>query len=146
MLYDSSLEKDNCGFGLIAHTQGEPSHKLVRTAITALDRMTHRGGIAADGKTGDGCGLLMKKPDSFYRHIAEELQWHLAREYAVGMIFFNQNPTLANQAKQIIEAELKKETLSIVGWRKVPIDPTVLGPIAQDSLPTIEQIFVNAPA
>ncbi|HIF9512963.1 TPA: glutamate synthase large subunit [Photobacterium damselae] len=146
MLYDSSLEKDNCGFGLIAHTQGEPSHKLVRTAITALDRMTHRGGIAADGKTGDGCGLLMKKPDSFYRHIAEELQWHLAREYAVGMIFFNQDPTRANQAKQSIEAELKKETLSIVGWRKVPIDPTVLGPIAQDSLPTIEQIFVNAPA
>ena len=64
-LYDSSFERDNCGFGLIAHMTGEPSHKVVRTAISALDRMTHRGGIAADGKTGDGCGLLLQKPDSF---------------------------------------------------------------------------------
>ena len=55
-LYDPTREKDNCGFGLIAHIEGETSHKLVRTAISALDRMTHRGGIAADGKTGDGCG------------------------------------------------------------------------------------------
>ncbi len=59
-LYDPSLVKDNCGFGLIAHMQGQPSHKLVRTAISALDRMTHRGGINSDGKTGDGCGLLLQ--------------------------------------------------------------------------------------
>nr|MBU5697272.1 glutamate synthase large subunit [Vibrio cholerae] len=71
-LYDPSLEKDNCGFGLIAHMEGQASHKLVRTAISALDRMTHRGGIAADGKTGDGCGLLLQKPDSYLRLIAEE--------------------------------------------------------------------------
>ncbi len=60
MLYDKSLEKDNCGFGLIAHIEGEPSHKVVRTAIHALARMQHRGAILADGKTGDGCGLLFK--------------------------------------------------------------------------------------
>ncbi|MDX2320147.1 MAG: hypothetical protein QNK26_06050, partial [Moritella sp.] len=69
-VYDPSLEKDNCGFGLIAHQEGEASHKLVRVAISSLDRMQHRGGIAADGKTGDGCGLLMQKPDSFFRAIA----------------------------------------------------------------------------
>ncbi|VUC73863.1 glutamate synthase subunit alpha [Salmonella sp. NCTC 11881] len=61
MLYDKSLEKDNCGFGLIAHIEGEPSHKVVRTAIHALARMQHRGAILADGKTGDGCGLLFTK-------------------------------------------------------------------------------------
>lgn len=61
MLYDKSLERDNCGFGLIAHIEGEPSHKVVRTAIHALARMQHRGAILADGKTGDGCGLLLQK-------------------------------------------------------------------------------------
>ena len=145
-LYDPSLEKDNCGFGLIAHIEGQTSHKLVRTAISALDRMTHRGGIAADGKTGDGCGLLIKKPDNFYRIIADEKSWNLSREFAVGQIFLSQDPVLAEQARTIINEELAKETLSIAGWREVPVNPAVLGPIAQESLPNIEQVFINAPA
>ncbi|WP_305829974.1 glutamate synthase large subunit [Photobacterium leiognathi] len=145
-LYDPSLEKDNCGFGLIAHTEGQTSHKLVRTAISALDRMTHRGGIAADGKTGDGCGLLIKKPDSFYRIVAEEKGWNLSREFAVGQIFLSQDPVLAEQARTIINEELATETLSVTGWRQVPVNPAVLGPIAQESLPNIEQVFINAPA
>ncbi|MFT7259554.1 MAG: glutamate synthase (NADPH/NADH) large chain, partial [Glaciecola sp.] len=61
-LYHQNDSKDNCGFGLIAHTTGEASHQLVKTAIEGLDRMQHRGGVAADGKTGDGCGLLLQKP------------------------------------------------------------------------------------
>ncbi|EAR57067.1 putative glutamate synthase, large subunit [Photobacterium sp. SKA34] len=145
-LYDPSLEKDNCGFGLIAHIEGQTSHKLVRTAISALDRMTHRGGIAADGKTGDGCGLLIKKPDNFYRIIADEKGWNLSREFAVGQIFLSQDPVLAEQARTIINEELATETLSIAGWREVPVNPAVLGPIAQESLPNIEQVFINAPA
>ncbi|OZS44822.1 glutamate synthase large subunit [Photobacterium sanguinicancri] len=145
-LYDPRLEKDNCGFGLIAHTEGETSHKLVRTAISALDRMTHRGGIAADGKTGDGCGLLMKKPSDFYRIIAEEHSWKLAREFAIGMLFLSTDPIKAEQARKIITEELSKETLSIVGWRDVPINSQVLGPIAKESLPDIVQVLINAPA
>ena len=145
-LYNPKLEKDNCGFGLIAHIEGETSHKLVRTAISALDRMTHRGGIAADGKTGDGCGLLMKKPEGYYRIVAEEAGWKLAREFAVGMIFLSQDPVRAEQARTIINEELGKETLSLAGWRDVPINAKVLGPIATESLPLIEQVFVNAPA
>ncbi|MDO6543364.1 glutamate synthase large subunit [Photobacterium sanguinicancri] len=145
-LYDPRLEKDNCGFGLIAHIEGETSHKLVRTAISALDRMTHRGGIAADGKTGDGCGLLMKKPSDFYRIIAEEHSWKLAREFAIGMLFLSTDPIKAEQARKIITEELSKETLSIVGWRDVPINSQVLGPIAKESLPDIVQVFINAPA
>ncbi len=92
MLYDKSLERDNCGFGLIAHIEGEPSHKVVRTAIHALARMQHRGAILADGKTGDGCGLLLQKPDRFFRMVAEEHGWRLAKNYAVGMLFLNQDP------------------------------------------------------
>ena len=145
-LYNPMLDKDNCGFGLIAHIEGETSHKLVRTAISALDRMTHRGGIAADGKTGDGCGLLMKKPDSFYRIVAEDNGWKLSREFALGMLFLSQDPVLAEQARTIISEELAKETLSLVGWRPVPINPQVLGPIATETLPNIEQVFINAPA
>ncbi|WP_448567054.1 glutamate synthase large subunit [Thalassotalea ganghwensis] len=144
-LYDHNYQKDNCGFGLIAHQQGETSHKLVKTAISALDRMQHRGGIAADGKTGDGCGLLMQKPDSFFRAIAQENQWNLGKKYAVGMIFLNPDPALATLSKKILEEELANETLTLIGWRDVPINQTILGPIAQANLPKIEQVFVDAP-
>lgn len=146
MLYDKSLERDNCGFGLIAHIEGEPSHKVVRTAIHALARMQHRGAILADGKTGDGCGLLLQKPDRFFRIVAEERGWRLAKNYAVGMLFLNKDPELAKAARRIVEEELQLETLSIVGWRDVPTNEGVLGEIALSSLPRIEQIFVNAPA
>ncbi|MCK8078013.1 glutamate synthase large subunit [Vibrio sp. 1CM2L] len=145
-LYDPSLEKDNCGFGLIAQMEGQPSHKLVRTAISALDRMTHRGGIAADGKTGDGCGLLLQKPDSYLRIIAEENNFKLGKQYAVGMIFFSQDPIKAQSAQDIVNKELAQETLTVAGWRVVPINTDVLGPIAKDSVPNIQQVFISAPA
>ncbi|PTP14905.1 glutamate synthase large subunit [Vibrio sp. 10N.286.51.C3] len=145
-LYDPSLEKDNCGFGLIAQMEGQPSHKLVRTAISALDRMTHRGGIAADGKTGDGCGLLLQKPDSYLRIIAEENNFKLGKQYAVGMIFFSQDPIKAQSAQDIVNKELAQETLTVAGWRVVPTNTDVLGPIAKDSVPNIQQVFISAPA
>lgn len=141
MLYDKSLERDNCGFGLIAHIEGEPSHKVVRTAIHALARMQHRGAILADGKTGDGCGLLLQKPDRFFRIVAQERGWRLAKNYAVGMIFLNKDPELAAAARRVVEEELQRETLSIVGWRDVPTNEGVLGEIALSSLPRIEQIL-----
>lgn len=145
-LYDPTLEKDNCGFGMIAHIEGEASHKLVRTAISALDRMTHRGAINSDGKTGDGCGLLLQQPDAFFRVIAEENNWCLSKLYGVGMIFLSTDPTQAQHAKHIFEQEITRETLSIVGWRTVPINPDVLGEMALQSLPQIQQLFINAPA
>ncbi|MFM2486585.1 glutamate synthase large subunit [Celerinatantimonas yamalensis] len=145
-VYDSTLEKDNCGFGLIAHMEGEASHKLVRVAISALTRMQHRGGISADGKTGDGCGLLMQKPDAFFRAIAEEKNWNLGRKYAIGMVFLNTDPILAENARRVIRTELEQETLTVVGWRAVPIEDSVLGDIAKQNRPQIEQIFINAPA
>ena len=87
-LYHPDEFKDNCGFGLIAHMQGEPSHTLLQTAIEALTCMTHRGGINADGKTGDGCGLLIQKPDLFLRAVAKEQFGNdLPKQYAVGMVF-----------------------------------------------------------
>ncbi|MCP4865161.1 MAG: glutamate synthase large subunit, partial [Alteromonas sp.] len=145
-LYNPNDSRDNCGFGLIAHIEGEASHKLVTTAIEGLDRMQHRGGIAADGKTGDGCGLLLQKPDAFFRMIAEQHGWKLSKKYAVGMIFLNQDETLAQAAREVVNEELQKETLDVVGWREVPVNHDVLGELALTGVPQIEQVFVNAPA
>lgn len=99
--------KDNCGFGLIAHIKGNASHKLLRNAIQALTCMTHRGGVAADGKTGDGCGLLMQKPDSFLRTVAREtLGQELPDLYAVGAVMLNTDDTKRSLAKKIVETEM----------------------------------------
>lgn len=145
-LYNPNDSKDNCGFGLIAHIEGEASHKLVSTAIQGLDRMQHRGGIAADGKTGDGCGLLLQLPEEFFRNVASQLEWKLAKKFGVGMIFLNQDEEKAQISRDILTEELTKETLSVVGWRKVPVDHSVLGDLAAEGVPQIEQVFVNAPS
>ncbi|BHH84703.1 glutamate synthase large subunit [Desulforhopalus sp. 52FAK] len=144
-LYNPQLEKDNCGFGLIAHMEGEASHKLVRTAISSLARMAHRGGIAADGKTGDGCGLLMQKPDSFFQAIAKENGWALGGRYGVGMLFLSQDPEKRKVAQDVIVEELKAESLSFLGWREVPVDDTVLGDFAKKTMPRIVQVVFNGP-
>ncbi|MFT6899438.1 MAG: glutamate synthase (NADPH/NADH) large chain, partial [Paraglaciecola sp.] len=144
-LYNPNDSKDNCGFGLIAHIKGEASHRIVSTAIEGLDRMQHRGGIAADGKTGDGCGLLLQKPDAFFKTVATENGWKLSKKYGIGMIFLNQDETLAAQARAVLNEELERETLSVAGWRVVPTDHSVLGDLAASGVPQIEQVFVNAP-
>ena len=144
-LYRPEFERDNCGFGLIAHMDGQASHNLVRTAIDALARLTHRGAVAADGKTGDGCGLLLKKPDEFLHNCAAEAGFQLNPIYAVGMVFLHPAPELAKAAKTILENNLQQRGLIVAGWRPVPIDPSACGAEALKSLPGIEQIFVNAP-
>ncbi len=145
-LYRPEFERDNCGFGLIAQMDGKPSHWLLETAIGALARLTHRGAVAADGKTGDGCGLLLKKPDNFLRGVAGELDITPAETYAAGMVFLNPDPQKATAARQRLEKELKAEGLHPAGWRGVPVDPEACGEEALRTLPTIEQIFVDAPA
>ena len=144
-VYNRDESRDNCGFGLIAHLDGEVSHRLVRTAIGALDRMDHRGAIGSDGKTGDGCGLLLQKPDSFFQTIADECGFNLSSRYGIGMIFMGHGQERQKKTKRVVEEELEDETLSVAGWREVPIDPDVLGPIAKASLPVIWQVFINGP-
>lgn len=137
--------RDNCGFGLIAQMEGQASHDLLLTAIESLTCMTHRGGIAADGKTGDGCGLLIQKPDTFFRQVVkEQFSADLNEIYGVGMVFLSQDPTKAQQAKTAMSAELEAQGLSIVGWRLVPTNNDCLGRMALDCLPQIEQVFVQA--
>ena len=99
-LYRLDEFKDNCGFGLIAHTKGQASPRILETAIESLTCMTHRGGIAADGKTGDGCGLLIQKPDRFMRQLARELfSVELPEIYAIGAIMLSQDASCRERAK-----------------------------------------------
>ncbi|WP_349616378.1 glutamate synthase large subunit [Azotobacter salinestris] len=143
-LYHPEEFKDNCGFGLIAHMQGEASHHLLQTAIEALTCMTHRGGINADGKTGDGCGLLMQKPDAFLRTKAQEhFGAELPGQYAVGMVFLSQDAGKAEASRARVNEEIVAQGLTLVGWREVPVDTSVLGPLALERLPRIEQVFVT---
>ena len=145
-LYHPDEFRDNCGFGLVAHIEGKPSHDLLETAIKSLTCMTHRGGIAADGVTGDGCGLLMQLPDSFLREIARELfSIELSESYGVGMVFLSQDPVKATKAKSVLDEEILAQGLDIAGWRMVPCDDSVCGRMALSNMPTIEQVFVNAP-
>ena len=145
-LYRPEFERDNCGFGLIAQMDGKPSNWLVRTAIESLNRMTHRGAIAADGKSGDGCGLLMKRPEGFLRAVASELGFALNDTFAAGMVFLNADNALANKARATLENALRAQGVEVLGWRIVPTDPNACGEHALAVLPQIEQIFVNAPA
>jgi len=124
---------------------GKPSHWLVKTAIQSLTRLSHRGAVAADGKTGDGCGLLMRKPEAFLRTVAQEAGLELTQRFAVGMVFLNQDPRLAAAAQRQLEAELAAEGFVIAGWREVPVQPDVCGSEALRSLPRIRQIFINIP-
>jgi len=144
-LYQPSFEKDSCGFGLIAQMDGKASHWLVETSISSLTNLTHRGAVAADGKTGDGCGLLFKKPDSFLKSLADENAIKLSLHYAVGMVFLSTDEQEANTAKAQLEAALAKKELICAGWRTVPTDNTACGAEALKSLPNIMQVFVNAP-
>jgi glutamate synthase (NADPH/NADH) large chain len=144
-MYDPRFEKDSCGFGLIAQMDDKPSHELIKTAIKALTRLTHRGAVAADGKTGDGCGLLIKKPDSFFKLIAKQENFDLCKLYAVGMVFLNAEEKIAQHQEKYFKQKIKEEGLNFVGWRVVPINSKACGESALQTLPCPKQLFINAP-
>jgi glutamate synthase (NADPH/NADH) large chain len=144
-LYKEAYERDSCGFGLIASLDDAPSHALVRTAITSLNRLTHRGAIAEDGKTGDGCGLLLKKPESFLRAVAGETGIKLTERFASGLVFLSRQPQAAGEARVVLAAELKRQGLEVAGWRRVRVNREACGAEALKTLPAIEQLFVNCP-
>ncbi|MGD4786414.1 hypothetical protein QT806_24280, partial [Xanthomonas citri pv. citri] len=133
--YQPDVFKDNCGFGLIAHTHGEASHDLVQTAIHSLSCMTHRGGVAADGKTGDGCGLLIATPKVFFKKIASDNGFTLNEIFAVGTVFVNLDKALAQHSQDTLSQAIEAQGLLVAGWRDVPVDLSIVGDIARDSLP-----------
>jgi len=145
-LYDPAFDRDSCGFGLIASLDDLPSHWVIQTAISALARLTHRGAVGADGKTGDGCGLLIKFPTEFFRAIGREEGFEIAPRFAAGTVFLSRDEAVAADARAIIENAVTDIGLHVAGWRVVPTDPSACGETALKTLPRIEQLFVNAPA
>ena len=142
-LYKETYERDSCGFGLIASLDDAPSHALVRTAITSLNRLTHRGAIAEDGKTGDGCGLLLKRPESFLRAVAAETGIRLTERFASGLVFLSRDFQTAGEARVVLASELQRQGLEVAGWRRVWVNREACGAEALKTVPAIEQLFVN---
>ncbi len=129
--------KDNCGFGLLANLNGKESHKTTLDAITALERMMHRGAIAADGKSGDGCGLLFSLPKDFMREKAREGGVSLPEDFAVAMVFLKSKEHVEKFEEICLANDLK-----VAFRREVPIDKTALGKLALATLPKIMQFFI----
>ncbi len=143
-LYSCDEQRDSCGFGLIAHLHGKASHDLLKTAIDSLTSMTHRGGIAADNKTGDGCGLLFTLSEKFFADIASRLfKQSNTKKLAVGMLFLSADTKQAETERCEVNSCLKEHGLAVLGWRQVPVNDQVCGPIAQQNRPQIEQVFVD---
>ena len=130
--------KDNCGFGLIANIKNIPTHENVEDAITALERMMHRGAIAADGKSGDGSGLLFSMPTAFMKKEAHKLGVDLPKQFAVAMIFLQND-----EQKKVFEDTCENNDLKVLLYREVPVKIKALGKQALDSLPKIIQVFVT---
>ncbi len=142
----SAYERDSCGFGLIASLDDQPSHWVLQTAISSLNRLTHRGAVAADGKTGDGCGLLIKTPKRFLRAVAAQARLTLGAQFAAGLVFLDRDPAKAGEARRVLTAQIEREEMSVAGFRVLPVDPCACGEEAIKTLPYIEQIFVNSGA
>ncbi|MEZ5467732.1 MAG: glutamate synthase large subunit [Lysobacterales bacterium] len=142
-MYDPAFEKDSCGFGLIAQLDDRPSRAIVDAALDALKRMTHRGAVAADGKSGDGCGLLIRRPESFLRQLAAEAGISLPESFASGIVFLPHAEADATRARVTLESELGAAGLLLAGWREVPVDTSVCGEQALSTLPAIAQVYVG---
>ena len=146
-LYDPQFEHDNCGIGAIIDVKGRASHQLVADALSIVENLEHRAGKDAEGKTGDGVGILTQIPHKFFTKKIKEQGITLPgrRGYGVGMFFFPQNELERRQAKSMFEIITRKAGLSILAWRDVETAPDVLGTRARECMPWISQVFIERP-
>ena len=146
-LYRPEFEHDNCGVGFVAERTGKKSHEVVRLALGLLHGMTHRGAAGCDPETGDGCGVLIQIPHAFFQSNAR-LGFPLPPEaaYGVGQLFLSSEEEVRRAERRLVEEAVAVEGLRILGWREVPIDASVCGRIARETLPHVAQVFVAAPA
>lgn len=147
-LYSPRFEHDNCGIGAVVNIKGVKSHDTVANALTIVETLEHRAGKDAEGKTGDGVGILLQISHKFFKKAAKEIGINLTseRDYAVGMFFFPQNELARNQAKKMFEIIAEKEGLNVLGWRNVPSNNNAIGKRALDCMPAIMQCFIKRPA
>ena len=146
-LYRPEFEHDNCGIGSVVNIKGIKTHETVENALKIVENLKHRAGKDAEGKTGDGVGILLQISHKFFTKAVKPLGIELGgeRDYGIGMFFFPQDELKRNQAKKMFEVIVQKEGMEFLGWREVPIDPTKLGQKAIDCMPCIMQGFVKRP-
>ncbi len=146
-LYSPRFEHDNCGIGAVVNIKGKKSHETVEKALKIVENLEHRAGKDAEGKTGDGVGILLQISHKFFSKACRSLGIFLGqeREYGVGMFFFPQNELKRNQAKKMFEIIVEKEGMEFLGWREVPVVPEVLGHKARECMPYIMQAFIKKP-
>lgn len=145
-LYPPSRETENCGVGLIASLNSIPSRKVVVDADEMLVRMSHRGGCGCDPNSGDGAGMLVGMPHSFMSSIAQthfDTTLPLAGDYAVGNVFFPKDDSIIAKCKKKLEALTKLHGLSVIGWRPVPVDNTMLGKVRPYNTVTLLRCLVT---
>ena len=146
-MYDPAFEHDNCGIGSVVNIKGIKTHETVENALKIVENLKHRAGKDAEGKTGDGVGILLQISHKFFTKAVKPLGIELGgeRDYGIGMFFFPQDELKRNQAKKMFEVIVQKEGMEFLGWREVPIDPTKLGQKAIDCMPCIMQGVVKRP-
>ena len=146
-LYNPQFEHDNCGIGAVVSIKGIKTHQTVSDALSIVENLEHRAGKDAEGKTGDGVGILLQISHKFFKKAVKPLGIKIGeeREYGVGMFFFPQDELARNRAKKMFEIIVEKEGLEFLGWREVPTFPNVLGKKAVDCMPYIMQGFVKKP-
>ena len=143
-LYDPRNEHDACGIGFVANIKGRKSYDIVYDALKILEKLKHRGGEAADHKSGDGAGILTQIPDEFFRRECGVLGFNLppAGEYGVGMIFAHRYDDFRKEQMRLFEEIVKEEGQTVLGWREVPIDESIIGEVARSVRPHFLQVFI----
>jgi len=144
-LYDPRQERDACGVGFVAHIKGKKSYDMVRQGLQILENLTHRGAVGADPLAGDGAGILIQIPDQFLR---EEMGWGgiqlpPAGEYGVGMLFLPRDAAARAACEKVVEAKIKAEGQTLIGWRDVPVDSSGLGESVKIVEPIVRQVFIG---
>ncbi len=143
-LYEPQTEHDECGVGFVAHIRGEKSRGIVEQALEVLRRLAHRGAAGADVETGDGAGILLQLPHRFFKREGQRLGFEMPgrRRYAVGQVFLPPEPAARRLCEQIFEEAVTKEGQRVLGWRDVPVDPSVIGSSAREVMPCVRQIYI----
>ena len=146
-LYRSELEHDACGIGAIVSINGIKTHQTVSDALSIVENLEHRAGKDAEGKTGDGVGILLQISHKFFKKACKKEGFEIGdeREYGIAQFFFPQHEIKRAQAKKMFEIIVEKEGLELLGWRTVPVFPEVLGHKARECMPCIMQAFIKKP-
>ncbi|TFD68668.1 glutamate synthase large subunit [Cryobacterium gelidum] len=142
-LYDPSAERDACGLAMVATLRGTAGHDIITQALDALRNLEHRGAVGSDAGTGDGAGIITQVPDAFLRAVTDFALPPLG-QYAVGNVFLPTDPTARTGIKRAISLIAEEESLTILGWREVPVHPEDLGSQARANMPAIQQLFVQS--